>query len=148
MICLHKPASAQHTHVGAAKGEENDIRGIKLLHEIQHLLEVRKPERVLPPLGERARGLDDVLDLPAVHLLFAERAQLVARDAPVRKAAPVDALEERDPDLALRVRRQVRVPERDVDARLERLVEYPDPVRGEEEDPAEVPSHTHTGVGG
>ena len=104
---------------------------------------MRESKLLLPPLRERAGGLDDVLDLPAVHLLLAERVQLVRRDTAVRKAAPVDALEEGDPDLALRVRRQVRVPERDVDARLECLVEYPDPVRGEEEDAAEVPSHGH-----
>ena len=67
------------------------------------MFEVPKPKLLLPALRERACGLDDVLDLPPVDLFLAERVQLVVRDAAVRKAAPVDALEECDPDLALRV---------------------------------------------
>ena len=67
------------------------------------MLEVPKSELLLPALSERARGLDDVLDLTPVDLFLAKRVQLVVRDAAVRKAAPVDALEERNPDLALRV---------------------------------------------
>ena len=109
-----------------------------MLHQIQHLLEVVEPELLLAALRKRARGLDDVLDLAPVDLLLAERVQLVVRQAPVRDAS-VDALEEGDPDLALRVRGQVLVPQRDVDARLERLVEDADAVRRQEEDTAEVP---------
>ena len=125
-------------HISPRSREERHSRRVELLHQVQHLLEVVESELLLAALRERARGLDDVLDLAPVDLLLAERVQLVVREPTVRDV-PVDALEEGDPDLALRVRGQILVPQRDVDARLERLVEDADAVRRQEEDPAEVP---------
>ena len=98
-----------------------------------------EPEPLLAALRERARRLDYILDLSSIDLLLAQRAQVLLREPAVRDVS-VDALEERDPDLPLRVRGQVRVPQRDVDPGLERLVEDADSVRRQEQDPAEVPA--------
>ena len=90
------------------------------------------PKRLLPALRERARGLDDVLDLPPVDPLLAERAELLRGEPAVREVGPVDAPQEREPDVALRVGREVRVAQRDVDARLEGLIEDADAIRRQE----------------
>lgn len=96
-------------------------------------------QALLAASGERSRGLDYVLDLAAVDFLFSEVAELVARETAVGHVRTVHLVEESDPDRAPRLCGEVMVPQRDVDARLESLVEYAHTVCRHEEDAAEVP---------
>lgn len=132
-----------------------DPRRIELLHHIEHLDKVFISNQLLVRGCKRRRRPHDILDLPPVHLLLPKLMQLLATQPAVRKLGSrlhvrsglrqneerrprARLLEERQPDLALRVRGEVVVPQRDVDARLERLVERPHAVRRQEEDAPEV----------
>lgn len=78
--------------------------------------------------SERGGGLNHILDLSAVDLPLTQVSKLVAGEPAVWHITAY-LLEECDPNPAARLGGEVVVAERDMDSRLERLVEHAHPVR-------------------
>ena len=130
---MNTPGKRQSNHKNSDRPESHRLKLLrKLGHRIERLHEMAKRELLAPADGERVRGADRVLDLPAVDAPPGEVADLRVGD--VR----VDLADERGPDLLLGLLRELVKVQRDVDPREEGLVERFDPVRGEEHDAAVV----------
>lgn len=82
---------------------------------------------------------DDVLDLPSVELVSAERFKsLIAEGSHLAALLLAAELDEHRPDAALGLSREIAVAKRNVDTALEGVVEGLDAVGGEKQDPLEV----------
>lgn len=103
-------------------------------------------ECLLSSEGQRARSPNHILDLAAVYFLLAQLVQLIHSQTGIlwhiwrRYFVEHGFLQKCNPYLAFGVSGKVLIVQRNMDTRLEGLIEGPNAICGQEEDATEVPN--------
>jgi hypothetical protein len=97
------------------------------------------PQRLLTPCRQSRGSLHDIFDLASIDPSLTQLSEFFCRQTTTLVFVTARFAQERNPNLAPRVRIEVVVPQGDVDARLEGFVKDANAVGGEEEDAAEIP---------